>query len=98
MTMTSGFARGTIPLCSPALTRGRYSSVQSISSVLRYRKLHRGNILVDSLRGEFAFVEQVQLLLADGLEVQLFGAPAEILSEPGDVMDIVALGFRREIA
>ena len=37
-------------------------------------ELDGGNELVDAFRGELAFVEQVELILADGFDVRDFGA------------------------
>jgi len=43
-------------------------------------------------------VEQVELILADGLNIEFRGTSAEIFGEAGHVRDIVLLGAGREIA
>ena len=53
------------------------------------QKLHGGNVLVDGFGGELALVEQVELILADGLYIELCGAFAEVLGKTGHVSDIV---------
>jgi hypothetical protein len=55
-------------------------------------------ILVDGFDGEFAFVEEVELVLADGFEVELVGALLEVSGEGGDVRDIVFLSACGEVA
>jgi hypothetical protein len=40
----------------------------------------------------------MELILADGLQVQLFGAAVEIFGKLGDIMDVAALGGGREVA
>ena len=61
-------------------------------------ELHRGNILVDGFRRQLALVEQVELILADGFDVEDLGTSVEILGEAGDVMEVVFLSRRRQIA
>jgi hypothetical protein len=62
------------------------------------QKLHRGNEGVDALRGELALLDQVELVLADRLQIELVGAAVEIQGEVRDIMDIASLGSGREIA
>jgi len=61
-------------------------------------ELHGGNERIDALRGEFPLLGQIQLVLADGFQIQLLGAAVEILGELGHIMDVAALGRAREIA
>jgi hypothetical protein len=62
------------------------------------QKLHGGKVLVDGLGGELAFVEQVELILANGLNIEFFGAFAEVLGESGHISDILPLCAGCEIA
>jgi hypothetical protein len=61
-------------------------------------KLDSGDEGADALGGEFPFLAQVELILADGLQVQTLGAEVEVFGELGDIMDIAALGGGREVA
>jgi hypothetical protein len=56
-------------------------------------ELHRGNILIDGFRSQLALVEQVELVLADGFQVQQLRTLAEVAGEGGDVVNVVALGL-----
>ncbi len=62
------------------------------------KELDCGNILVDGFWRKLAFVEQVELILADGFEIEYFGALVKVPGEAGHVVDVVSLGFGREIA
>jgi hypothetical protein len=62
------------------------------------QKLDGGDELVDGFGGEFAFVEEVELILADGFDIEHFGTPAEVPGETGHVMDILLLCAGRKIA
>ena len=62
------------------------------------KKFQGGDALVDGIGGELAFVEQVELILADCLNVEVFGTGAEVPGETGDQRDIVLLGAGCEIA
>jgi len=53
---------------------------------------------VDAGGGERAFFEEVELILAYGLQIEVFGAALEIASELGYIMDVAALRAGREIA
>jgi len=77
---------------------GSWPEDRSSGCVGQVEKLHRGNILVDSFRRELALVEQIELILADGFEVQHLGALAEIAGEAGYVVDVVFLRFRGQVA
>jgi len=61
-------------------------------------KLDGGDKGANALGGEFPFLAQMELILADGLQVQLFGAAVEVFGELGDIMDVAALGGGREVA
>ena len=61
-------------------------------------ELDRGNILVDGFRRELTLVKEVKLVLSDGLQIEQFGALAEVLGETRHVVNIVSLGFGREVA
>jgi len=61
-------------------------------------ELQGGNALVDGLGGKLAFVEEVELILADGLDIEKLGADAEVLGETGDETDIVFLGAGCQVA
>jgi hypothetical protein len=57
-----------------------------------------GNAPIDRFGGELAFVEQVELILADGLDVEFFRTLSEVVGEAGHASDIVLLGAGCEIA
>ncbi len=61
-------------------------------------ELQGGNALIDGLGGKLAFVEEVELILADGLDIEKLGADAEVLGETGDETDIVFLGAGCQVA
>jgi hypothetical protein len=62
------------------------------------QKLHGGNVLIHGLWGEFALIEQVELILPDGLDIEFCGAFAEVLGKTGHVRDILPLCAGCEIA
>jgi hypothetical protein len=45
-------------------------------------KLQGGNALIDGLGGKLAFVEEVELILADGLDVEKSGLTPKYLAKP----------------
>ena len=61
-------------------------------------ELQGGNALIDGFGGKLAFVEEVKLILADGLDVEKLGAHAEVLGESGDHSDVVLLGAGCQVA
>jgi hypothetical protein len=62
------------------------------------QKLHGGNVLIHGLWGELALIEQVELILPDGLDIEFCGASAEVLGKTGHVRDILPLCAGCEIA
>lgn len=62
------------------------------------QELHGGHERINALGGELAFLEQVELIVADGLEIELLGAAVEVSREIRDIMDIASLCGGREIA
>jgi hypothetical protein len=62
------------------------------------KELHGRNELPDGVGGDPALVQEIQLILADGLDVEHFWAFAEVLGETGHVSDILLLGADCEIA
>ena len=62
------------------------------------QKPQGGNALIDRLGGKLAFVEEVQLILTNSLDIENLGAEAEVFGETGDQTDIVLLGAGCQIA
>jgi hypothetical protein len=62
------------------------------------KELDGGDEGVDGLRRELALLGEIELVLADGFEVQFGGVAMEVLGEFGDIMDIAALGSGGEVA
>ena len=61
-------------------------------------ELYGGDKRVDALRGEFALLSEMQLVLTDGFQIQLLRAAVEVFGELRDIMDVAALRRAREIA
>jgi hypothetical protein len=62
------------------------------------QKLHRRGERVDTGGGELALLDQVELVVAYGLQIELLGAAAEIAGELGDIMDVASLCGGRKVA
>ena len=54
------------------------------------QELDGGDEGIDGLRREVALLDQKELILADGFEVEFGGRAVEILGELGDIMDIAS--------
>jgi len=53
---------------------------------------------VDAWREELTLLGQMQLVLADGFQVQILRAAVAVFGERGEIMDVAALRRAREIA
>ena len=56
------------------------------------QKLYGGNESVDALRREFTLLRQVELVLANGFQIQLFRAAVEVFGEFSDIMRCSCVG------
>src|ERR1019366_7008172 len=61
-------------------------------------ELDGGDEGVDGLRRELALLGEIELVLADGFEVEFGGVAMEILGELGDIMDVASLRSGGEVA
>jgi hypothetical protein len=62
------------------------------------KELDGGDEGVDGLRRELALLGEIELVLADGFEVEFGGVVMEVLGEFGDIMDIASLRSGGEVA
>src|ERR1017187_3391638 len=62
------------------------------------QEFHGGSVLADGIGGDLALVEEIELILADGLYIEIRGAGAEILGEGGYLSDILLLGADCQVA
>src|ERR1017187_531544 len=58
------------------------------------QEFHGGSVLADGIGGDLALVEEIELILADGLDIEILGAGAEILGEGGYLRVPICESFR----